>query len=76
LKIEIEDRSDGWFVACDDKWESGLTWDEALGTVASLIITKKAHYLKDAIGHALWEARYGYYRPRIANKSSVTTDNE
>jgi hypothetical protein len=71
VRIELEKLSTGWFVRCGERWEDRLTLDEALGAVASLMLTGRAPYLKNDVEHALWDLHYGYWQPQLPEHSSA-----
>lgn len=58
MKIEIEKREGGWFIRCGLLSADMLQWDEALGVVASLMLTGKGHYLKTDWENGLWDMKY------------------
>jgi hypothetical protein len=58
MKIIIEKLETGWLVRWGELWEDRLTHGEALETVASIIFTGKAPYLKTDLQHFLWNLQY------------------
>lgn len=67
MKIELEKQETGWLVRWGDLWEDSLCLDEALGVVASIMFTGRAPYLKNAVQHAIWDAKYGSHPPQITD---------
>jgi hypothetical protein len=63
MKITLELEEHGWMVSAKEDgkplvWADSLSRDEALGTVAEIIYTKNAHYLKTYEQHRTWDAQY------------------
>jgi len=58
MKIELEKHEFGWSVRYGHLTEDHLMLDEALGTVASIMFTGKAPYLKNPMQHFLWDIHY------------------
>lgn len=59
LVITLENLEHGWKITYGDQWEDHLGRDEALGTIAEIIYTGKAHYLKTQPEHDEWDKKYG-----------------
>lgn len=73
MKIELEKSESGWLVRYGDYWEDHLQLDEALGTVASIMFTGHAPYLKNPIQHFLWNAHYNPGPPLLTENACSFT---